>query len=220
MSYKQKIISIIIPVHNEKGRLEEILKKLNDYADVIVVDDFSDIPVSSYIESENYSNLTLLSNNKQEGYIASIKKGIFVSRGDIVVTMDGDGEHKPEDIPLLLSPITKYKCDIVFGKRPNIARPSEVFLLKIAKFLTGEKVEDSGTGFRAIRTSFAKDLYFYGSCTCGTLLQECHNKNMKICEVKVDLPLVDKPRKIAWDHVSQFFSIWKYYFTGSTFPKV
>lgn len=205
-------ISIIIPVYNEQGRLEKVLKKLKNYFEIIIIDDSSNVPIASYISLEKYKNIKIFTNENNLGYLKSIKRGIANAKGDIIVTMDGDGEHKPEDIPKLLDLIQKNRCDIVFGKRPNIARPSEIFLLKFARLLTGETVKDSGTGFRAIRATYAKKLEFQGMCTCGMLLIESHKKKLRICEVDVNLPIINKPRKIAWDHIAQFFYILRYFF--------
>jgi len=198
-------ISIIIPVYNEQGRLETVLTKLTNFYEVIIIDDGSEVLVNSYIDFTKYQNIKIFRNITNLGYIPSIKRGISQAKGDIIVTMDGDGEHKPDDIVKLVEPIEKNKCDIVFGKRPNIARPSEILLLKTARIFTGEKVEDSGTGFRAIRSSFAKELEFIGKCTCGLLLIESHAKMMRICEIEVDLPIINKSRRIAWEHFAQFF---------------
>jgi len=204
------VFSIIIPVYNEKGRLEQVLEKLRQYDEVIVIDDASDTPVDSYIDTSRFGNLTLIRHDVNRGYLVSIREGIAAAHGGVVVTMDGDGEHRPEDIPLLTAPIVEGRCDMVFGKRPEIARPSEVLLLATARMLTGETVEDAGTGFRAIRASYAKTLPFGGKCTCGMLLVEAHVRRMRICEVKVRLPAVDKPRRIAWEHFAQFFLVLSY----------
>ena len=205
-------VSVVIPTYNEKGRLEKVLGGLKAYDEVIIVDDNSTKPVASYILKEHYPNVVIIKNDINKGYIFSIKSGIQCATHDIIVTMDADGEHSAGDIQKLIEPIERGQCDIVFGKRPQIARPSERFLLWMAKVITGEKVVDAGTGFRAIRSTYAKRLHFYGSCTCGTLLQECYELDMKICEVPVSLPTVGKPRKIAWNHFMQFFTVIKFYF--------
>lgn len=199
-------ISIVIPVYNENSRLPSIIEQLlnKEYDEVIVIDDGSSDPIK--IQSD-YNKIRLIRNNINQGYLDSVKRGIAIAKGEIVVTMDGDGEHRVEDIEKLLQPIIDNKCDIVFGKRPIIARFSEKLLLNIAKMFASEKVKDAGTGFRAIRSSFAKQLKFNGMCTCGTLLLEAHSLGMRICEVEVDLPAINKPRRIAWEHVLQLFYV-------------
>ena len=204
-------ISVVIPVYNEKGRLEKVLDALSAYYEVILIDDGSQVKVSEYIDLKKYQNLYLIRHEENLGYLTSIREGIAASKGEIIVTMDGDGEHKPGDIDKLVLPIKEDHCDMVFGKRPNIARPSEIVLLKTAKWMTGESVEDAGTGFRAIRSKFAKRLEFRGKCTCGMLLLEAHKNKMRVCEVSVDLPQVNKPRRIAWEHFAQFFIMLRYW---------
>lgn len=183
-------ISIVIPVYNEKGRLESILRKVQKYDEIIVVDDASEVPVLSYIRKDEYPKAIFLRNTFNSGNIYSIKKGIKKAGGDIIVTIDADGENKPEDIDKIILPIIDGKCDIVYGKRPYIPRISELLLLRLANIFTGEKIKDAGTGFRAIKVCYAKRLQFKGKCTCGMLHLETHQKGMRSCEVKVELPSI------------------------------
>jgi len=206
-----------MPVYNEEGRLEPLVEKLTKYYEVIIIDDASDILVESYIDIKSYKNVKVLTNKINLGYLKSIKYAISKAQGDIIVTLDGDGEHRPEDIEKLIKPIENGDCDIVFGRREHIARVSERILLKIAKYLTKESIKDAGTGFRAIRVNYAKKIQFDGMCTCGLLLMECHENQMRICEVEVDLPLTDKSRRIAWEHILQFFFILKYFLKNRIF---
>lgn len=210
-------VSIVIPVYNEKGRLESVLDRLRTYPEVIVIDDGSDVAISDYIDASEFENLTLFRNDRNLGYLASIRRGIAAARQDIIITMDGDGEHKPEDIPKMLAHMQRHDCDIVFGKRPNIARPSERFLLQTARILTHDPVKDSGTGFRVMKAALAKRFEFPGRCTCGMLLMECHQYQAKTCEIEVDLPRVDKVRRVAWEHIPQFYFVLKYYFLKLVF---
>ena len=124
--------SIVIPIHNSTETINQCLDSIFKNADkllseghlefeVIVIDDGSTVPVENYLDKRKYHNLSILTNEENRGYIFSIKKGIAKASGEIIVTMDGDGEHKPKDIPNIVEPIIKNKCDIVFGKRSNIA---------------------------------------------------------------------------------------------------
>lgn len=204
-------ISVVLPVYNEKGRLENVLRSLSLYQEVIVVDDASEPPVLSYIEKDGFPNTVFLRNTVNSGYLSSVRKGIRHATGEVIITMDADGEHNPEDIDKLIMPIVKGDCDIVYGKRPKIARPSERILLRIANYMTGEKIADAGTGFRAIKSIYAKELRFKGKCTCGMLHLETFQKGMRSCEIDVDLPNIDKPRRIAWEHTTQFFVLLQSY---------
>lgn len=203
-------VTLVIPVYNEKGRLQGVLEKLQAFHEVIVIDDHSHEAVVNYIDTKQYPNVTFFRNEKNLGYIESIKRGIQKASNEIIVTMDADGEHKPEDIKKLIAPLEEDKCDIVYGKRPNIARWSEILLLRMTGIFTGEKLFDAGTGFRAIKAEYAKKLKFVGKCTCGMLHLECYQNNMRSCEVTVDLPVINKARRIAWEHFRQFFILISY----------
>ena len=213
-------ISVVIPVYNEKGRLESVLKKVQKYDEVIVIDDASELPVLKYISKNKYPKTIFLRNALNSGNIYSIKKGIKKASGNIIVTIDADGENKPEDINKLIVPIIDDKCDIVYGKRPYIPRISELLLLRLANVFTGEKIKDTGTGFRAIKACYAKRLQFKGKCTCGILHMETHQKGMRSCEVKVELPSINKRRRIMWEHIPQLFILvynyWIYRILGKT----
>lgn len=212
-------VSIVIPVYNEKDRFEHLLEKLQKYYEIIVVDDASEVPVLNYIEKEKYPKTVFLYNEINSGYLYSIKKGIKSARGDVIITMDGDGEHKPEDIDKLIMPIIDDQCDIVYGRRPYIPRISEWLLLRMANFFTGENIKDAGTGFRAIKSFYAKELKFKGRCACGMLHFETFQKGMRSFEIDVDLPDIDKPRKMVLGHIPQFFILTKSYLFYNLFGK-
>lgn len=110
-----KKISAVIPAYNEEKNIFDVINRTKEYVDeVIVVDDFS---------SDNIATVALkagarvLSSKKNIGYIESIKRGFRNATGDIIITLDGDREHIPEEIPDLLKPILIGKADLVLGKR-------------------------------------------------------------------------------------------------------
>ena len=90
---------------------------------------------------------------------ASLRTGIRVARGDIVVTMDADGQHDPEDIARLLAPIPPY--DLVIGARRNLFQGSwrraaaNRFYNLFASWLSRTRIDDLTSGFRAMRRTVA-----------------------------------------------------------------
>jgi polyprenyl-phospho-N-acetylgalactosaminyl synthase len=138
---------------------------------------------------------------EQGGYIRAIKAGFAAATGDLVVTLDADGEHDPRDIPRLLAPLLKDQADLVLGRRPRIDRPSE----RLITWLVGWKVPvaDSGCGFRAMRRSLALSLTFPGRCICGASVLEAHSLGARIVEVPIRLRTINKPRRPAWGHLHQ-----------------
>lgn len=150
--------TVIIPAYNEAssiGRLIEELKKIIDDADEILVVDDGSIDDTASIAREN--GAMVISHPYNIGNGAAVKSGMRVARGDILITMDADDQHAPEDIPGLLEHIEIY--DMVVGARRGRqgARGIANRLYNLlASYVTGIKVEDLTSGFRAIRADVAK----------------------------------------------------------------
>jgi len=192
-------ISAIIPAYNEAKRIVRTLKQVRPFVnEIIVVDDASGDATAALAEQ---FGATVFTQDRNQGYICAIKYGFEKARGDIVVTIDADGEFSAADLPALVEPIVEDRADMVQGHRSMAPRPSESFLT----WLAGRKVwvGDSGTGLRAIRTSLARRLEIKGACICGVLSLEVAAKGGRIAEIPVDLVATDKPRKIAWFHLAQ-----------------
>lgn len=189
---------MVIPVSNEEGRIKDVVRSAVRYADeVLVVDDGSTDRTAIVAEAVGACVIQRVST----GYIAAIKHGFREASGDVVVTMDGDGEHQAKDIPRPVQPIRDGKADLVLGQRPEVIRLSERFLNWLAGFRV--KVRDSGTGFRALR----RDLELNGRCICGISVLEPAAMGARIVEVPIELQGVEKPRPIAWFHLPQVWYV-------------
>jgi glycosyltransferase involved in cell wall biosynthesis len=195
-------ISIIIPAYNESNRISSVIKSAAQYAhEIIVVDDGS---------TDNTADLARESgaqviNQEHNGYIAAIKKGFQAAKYDIIVTMDADGEHNPEDIPHLTTPVLSGEADLVFGVRLSSPRLSECLINWLASFRL--KLSDTCTGFRAITRDLALQLHLNGVCTCGTFALEAVCLSARIKEVPIATAPTDKPRRIAWYHLKQVYYV-------------
>ena len=115
-------ISIIIPCYNEVKTLnliiEKIINKRNLDKEIIIVDDFSDDGTRDIIKNELSEKVTkILYNDKNYGKGYSVRKGISVSTGDIVLIQDADLEYSPDDYEKLLKPILDGHADVVYGSR-------------------------------------------------------------------------------------------------------
>jgi glycosyltransferase involved in cell wall biosynthesis len=193
-------ISAVVPAYNEAGRIGNTIKSISSFVDeIVVIDDGSQDSTAE--EAKRHRARVFIQAN--QGYIAAIKHGFQRVEGDIVVTIDADGELPAEKIPELIQPILEDKADMVQGNRNIVPRPSERFLNWLANLKTD--VGDSGTGFRALRTELARELMIRGACICGILSLEVNAKGGRIMEIPIQLKSVDKPRRIAWYHFRQFF---------------
>ena len=148
-------VSIVLPVFNEAAGLAELIGKIHDLklprAEVIVVDDGSS-DQSAEIALGAGANVIRHPYNIGNG--AAIKSGMRAARGRLIVLMDGDGQHKPEDIPNLLAEAAQY--DMVVGAR---AKGSKLRLHRyaantiynlLASYVTQFKVKDLTSGFRVL----------------------------------------------------------------------
>jgi polyprenyl-phospho-N-acetylgalactosaminyl synthase len=194
-------ISAVIPAYNEANRIIRTLNQVEPFVDeIIVVDDAS---LDDTADLAKKSGATVFTQKKNQGYINAIKYGFKKANGDIVVTIDADGEFSASEIPNLVKPIINGSADMVQGHRNTVPRPSERVLTWLAKKRVN--VGDSGTGLRAIRSDLARSLEIKGACICGVLSLEIASKGGRIVEIPIQLQQTNKPRKIAWFHVTQFF---------------
>ncbi|AFK23056.1 putative dolichol-phosphate mannose synthase [Pyrococcus sp. ST04] len=94
-----------------------------------------------------------------------MREGVKVASGDVIVFMDADGQHDPKEIQKLLEPIAQGDADFVIGKRvvkagerPFIRKVSNFITTTLIRVKTGLKVEDSQSGFRAIKKEFLPEI--------------------------------------------------------------
>jgi len=161
----QRTISVIIPAKNEATSLRVLLPdltKLLPEAEIIVVDDGS---TDDTLQVCDLSKVTVISHPYSMGNGAAVKSGARAAKGDVLVFMDADGQHKPDDIPRLLDKISEG-YEMVVGARHKDTHASltrrtgnEIFN-RFASILTGQKILDLTSGFRAVRSRhFKKFLY-------------------------------------------------------------
>jgi glycosyltransferase involved in cell wall biosynthesis len=194
-------VTAVLPAYNEAGRVGHTVRQVAPYVDeVLVIDDGSRDATACEAEA---AGARVIRQGQNQGYIAAIKTGFAAAAGDIVVTIDADGEFAATNVPALIAPIVALEADMVQGRRSSVPRPSE----RALTFLAGLRapVGDSGTGLRALRTDLARELSLKASCICGIFALEVVYLGGTIKEVPIYLQPVDKPRKIAWFHMKQFF---------------
>lgn len=149
-------VSIIIPAYNEAKTIGEIIlhiKRLYPEFEVIVINDGSRDETGSVA---NKAGAIVYNHPYNIGNGAAIKSGIRVASGDIMVFMDGDGQHDPEDISKMLSYFPDF--DMVVGARSMSGQASmgRAFGNRIynwlASYVTKFSIKDLTSGFRAIKT--------------------------------------------------------------------
>jgi len=159
--------AVLIPAYNEELTIRSLLERVLQHkpTQLIVVNDGStDKTADRLIELP----ITIIHNRQNLGKGASLWKGFeqaITSGMDAVITMDGDGQHDPDDIPKLLQQYVKNKKTIIMGSRrrnPDSQPLARFFANKFANFwvswAAGYRISDSQSGFRLYPVSLLKKL--------------------------------------------------------------
>ena len=202
---------IVIAAYNEGQVIEDVIREINTVctANIIIVDDGSSD--DTYKKAASQRGVITLRHKINRGKGAATKTGIVAANrlgADIIVTMDGDGQHDPTDIEALVTPIRNGDYDVVLGTRDKIR--GEMPLIKIIAnkignivtwILYGIHVSDSQSGFRAYSRFAASiidtkaDKYEYDS----KVIREINNNRLKFTEVPIKVRYTDysmgKPQK-------------------------
>jgi len=169
-------LSVVIPIKDERdnlkalhGRLRQALEPLGLAYEVIVVDDGSTDGSFVVLEelAKTDSHLKVVRLRRNFGQTPALQAGIDWSTGAVLVTMDGDLQNDPADIPILLDKL-KEGYDAVLGLRAN--RQDHLLIRKIPSLLgnwlirkvTGVHIKDMGCTLRALRRDLAEALPLYG----------------------------------------------------------
>lgn len=152
-------ICVILPTYNESKAISGIIKRIREQQlEPIVIDDGS---MDNTSEIAKESGAVVLRNENNSGKGASLIKGFryALNEGfDAVITMDGDGQHSPEEIPYFIRLATYSKNGIFIGNRmvklknmPPIRVLTNKFLSWFISSLTGQRIPDTQCGFRLIK---------------------------------------------------------------------
>ena len=160
----EKKVSIIIPAYNEEKTIAEIIsriKVLHSCAEIIVINDGStDNTAAAALES----GAKVYNHPYNIGNGAAVKSGIRAATGDILIFMDGDGQHDPADIQKLLDYFPNY--DMVVGSRSQNGQASygrafgNTIYNWFASYVTKFSVKDLTSGFRAVKSDIARSFVF------------------------------------------------------------
>lgn len=165
-SSKGSNFAVIIPAYNEEATIHDIATRALKYSSlVIVIDDGS---TDNTIENLENLPITLIKNAVNSGKAATLWKGIQAARQHnvkYIISLDGDGQHAPEDIPKLLAKAEEKPEHIIIGARlaDKSAIPAKRYYAnRIANFwlawAAGYPISDSQSGFRVYPNDLFNDL--------------------------------------------------------------
>ena len=186
---------VIIPAFNEEVAISSIVKRSMKYADEVLVVDDGSTDRTSQIAKDAGARVIKHYNNLGKG--VSLKDAFAEVKGyDIVVTIDGDGQHNPDEIPNLVRPIMEGRADLVNGSRyldgfddetPAYRRVGQRVLDIATNVTSGTHVTDSQSGFRAFS---GKTIPYFRFRDTGfgiesEMLADAAENNFRIVEVPI-----------------------------------
>ncbi len=190
-----ELLSIIVPLYNEEDNVVLLTKKIHEslagYAyEIIYIDDFSKDKTRKVVKELADERVHLIELKKNYGQSLALAAGIDHASGEYIITMDGDLQNDPSDIPQMLEYAISGEYDVVTGIRQK-RKDSLVKKIpsKIANFLvrrvTKLDIKDNGCALKVFTKEIAKDLNLYGEMhRFITLLAHLEGAQIKQVPVK------------------------------------
>lgn len=187
---------VCIPAYNEESHIENIVKLAKNYVDsVIVCDDCSTDDTANIAKK---AGAVVISHKTNQGYGASIISLFDYARennAEVMITMDGDGQHNPDEIQLFLETLTQHNVDVVIGSRflkqnskvPGYRKKGIKIITSAANYGSDLKVSDSQSGFRAYSKNAIDVIHptEMGMSASTEILLKISNKGLSLAEVPI-----------------------------------
>jgi glycosyltransferase involved in cell wall biosynthesis len=191
-------IVVGIPAFNEEKSIARVILQSQNYAGKVVVCDDGSTDLTPLIAQR--LGAIVIRHERNRGYGSAIQSLFNCARdlnADILVTLDGDGQHDPEEISRVTKPIIEGAADIVVGSRlldkqtsgimPWYRRAGVRFLTKLTNGQTSESsVKDAQSGFRAYNRKSIEELVVFedGMGVSSEILINARKKRLRVCEVR------------------------------------
>jgi glycosyltransferase involved in cell wall biosynthesis len=196
----------VIPAYNEGRSIGSVVLLAQKYADrVIVVDDGS---ADATAEIAGAAGATVVQHLENAGKGVALNTGFQVAAelgADVVVTIDGDGQHLPEELPMVAGPVLEGRADIVVGsryleQRSDVPR-AQIWGHQVFNFITnrssGVSVTDSQSGFRAFSSRAVRTIAFssHGFSVESEMQFLASDNRLTMVEVPVAIRYWEKPKR-------------------------
>jgi glycosyltransferase involved in cell wall biosynthesis len=171
-------ISVVIPFYNEGANVDRLVQELQEAMSsspwpwqAVLVDDGSDDDTLPHLEATRArygDHLTVVSLQRNFGQTAATQAGIDTASGDLIVTLDGDGQNDPEDILPLARRLVKEELDLVVGWRKQrrdrllFRRIPSILANRLIGQVTGVRIHDYGCSLKVYRASVLRGVRLYG----------------------------------------------------------
>jgi glycosyltransferase involved in cell wall biosynthesis len=215
--HNSKIIAVI-PCFNEERCIGSVVLKTKKFvSSVIVIDDGSTDATAEVAEAAGAS---VHQHDRNRGYGAAIRSALEKGKqlgADVLVIVDGDGQHDPKDIPKLVKPLIDGEADVVIGSRflgqgkkpPFYRRVGQRVLTTVTNVGSGQKVSDSQSGFRAYSSKAlnALNLAEDGMSVSSEMQFAIGRSGLKVAEVPIDVAYyTDKAKRNLLGHGAEVLS--------------
>ena len=185
-----------IPAYNEENTISDLVKIAKKFVDKVVVCD--DGSTDDTLNNAKLAGAEIISHKKNQGYGAAITTLFDYCRmqnADVMITLDGDGQHDPNQIPILLDTISQHSVDVVLGSRfldnntdtPGYRKRGIKIITSAANFGADFKVSDAQSGFRAYSKSAINAIHptEQGMAVSTEILLKISNKGLSLAEVPI-----------------------------------
>ncbi len=210
-------LSVIMPCYNEENTISRILDKiLNENSigkEIIVIDDFSTDNSRKILENyDKKGKIKLVFNSKNRGKGYSVRQGLKLASGDIILIQDADLEYSPDDYKRLINPILNDDADVVYGSRFIGGQETRVlyfwhtlgnkFLTLLSNMFTNLNLTDMECCYKVFKKDIIKDINLkedrFGFEP--EITAKISKKNLKIYEVGVRYfgRKYEDGKKITW----------------------
>lgn len=204
-----KRLVVVIPTYNEERFIGSVVLKLLTYpVTLVVVDDGSDDDTARIAEA---AGAQVLHHTHNQGKGEALNTGFEKARQlepDVIVMIDGDGQHLPEQLPRIVEPILSGEADIVVGSR-YLEKTSQVpshrllghwFFNQLTNMASQVQVSDSQSGYRAFSPkAYNADLFHCSDFSVESEMQFlAHEHGLKVVEVPITIRYLDKAKRPAW----------------------
>ena len=205
MFQKHRVV-VVVPAYNEERFIGSVILKILQFPVVLIVVDDGSTDNTAFIAQAAGAQVLQHEHNKGKG--ESLNTGIREARHmdpEVVVVLDGDGQHLVREIPNLVRPILEEGADIVVGSR-YLKKTSQVpthrflghwFFNKLTSFASRVTVSDSQSGYRAFSSRvFNGDLFQSAGFAVESEMQFlAHEHGLRVTEVPVTIQYLDKPKR-------------------------
>lgn len=187
-----------IPAYNEESHIEKLVQSAKKHVDSVIVCDDGSTDNTAKIAKN--AGAVVISHKTNRGYGAAIISLFEYARdnnAEIMITLDGDGQHNPEQIPLLLNTLTQHNVDVVIGSRflnqnteaPGYRQRGIKIITSAANYGADLKVSDSQSGFRAYSKNAIDAIHptEEGMSVSTEILLKISNKGLSLAEIPITI---------------------------------